>query len=70
MKSQINWINLEDERPKCCIDLLFYSNDSILCGWLETYEPLEDLVFYDVINREAVYDNVEYWCYLSEIQHD
>ena len=41
----MKWISLEDKIPRCCEDILFTEGKRIYIGWLETYEPLEDLCF-------------------------
>lgn len=47
------WIKVEDKRPPCCDDILFTDGKKVYKGWLETYEPLEDPLFYHDTSRRC-----------------
>ena len=48
----MKWIDIENDRPKSCEDVLFSDGKHVYYGWLETHEFGEELVFYDVVNKE------------------
>ena len=56
----MKWIKIEDEKPQCAIDIFFVEDGKVHVGWLETYEPLEDLAFYDPLKRKTYYE-VTHW---------
>lgn len=65
----MKWINLEDERPKPCVDILFSDGKKVYAGWLENYEPCEELCFVDRIgaNRFDTFpEDIEWWMYLPK----
>jgi len=43
----MSWIKIEDKLPKAAQEILFTDGKTIYKGWLETTEPLEDLMFYN-----------------------
>lgn len=64
----MKWINLEDKSPQSCEDILFTDGKEIYKGWLETYEPEEELCFY---NEKAGFcdhwpENITHWMSLPK----
>ena len=56
----MNWIDINDKKPRCTMDVLFTNGDEVCVGWIEAYEEKEDPVFWDPIYRES-YDDVTHW---------
>lgn len=47
------WTSLSKKGPRVCETILFSDGKTIYIGWLETYEPLEDPVFYAVTDGDG-----------------
>jgi hypothetical protein len=69
----MKWINLEDKKPKPCVDILFTDGKKIYKGWLETYEPGEDLYFftYEKESRNSYFhifmEGITHWMELPKL---
>lgn len=65
----MNWINIEERKPSPCQDILFTNGKDVFKGWLETYDPLEDLSFYS--DRAGLFEHwpedITYWMPLPEL---
>jgi hypothetical protein len=48
-----SWIKVQDKLPRFCVDILFTDGKKIYKGWLETYEPLEEPLFYNDTSRRS-----------------
>jgi|FreactcultuFSWF8_1027224.scaffolds.fasta_scaffold19388_2 hypothetical protein len=61
----MKWIKVEDKLPVPCIDILFTDGKKWYKGWLDTYEPLEDPVFYNdesnKIGSDHWPENITHW---------
>lgn len=56
------WISVDERRPRSCDDILFTDGKKVWVGWLTTYDPLEDLVFYSTLDTRNQYpDDVTHW---------
>ena len=66
----MTWISIEKTLPKCCEDILFTDGRNIYKGWLETYEPLEEPLFYntdDRRNADRWPENITHWKELPKL---
>ena len=48
----MNWISVDEKKPKICQEVIFTDGDKIFAGWLECSEPLEDDLWYDALSQE------------------
>jgi len=56
----MKWIKLDERKPRICDNILFTDGNEVYAGWLESWEPLEDLIFYDPIDKEWP-ENITHW---------
>lgn len=65
------WISVKKRIPPVCDDILFTDGDRIYIGWLESYDPLEDLVFTCAVHnhhRETCWpDGITHWMRLPKL---
>lgn len=63
------WIKVEDQRPKTCVDILFTDGKEIYKGWLETYELEEDPLFYSNKSGFSEHwpENITHWMKLPKL---
>lgn len=57
----MKWISLENEKPDSCVEIIFTDGKKVYFGWLETYEPLEELNFLDACDRYVTIEGVSHW---------
>lgn len=66
----MKWMPIELEKPRFSDDILFTDGKKVYKGWLETYEPGEDLSFYNdtsQLREDRWPENVSHWMYLPKL---
>ena len=64
------WIKVEDRQAPPCKDILFTDGKKVYKGWQETYEPFEDVSFYnDQSGMRADHwpEGITHWMHLPEL---
>lgn len=58
----MKWISIDKQKPRVAENILFTDGKEVYAGWLETYEPLEDLVFYNTLSSHDHWpENITHW---------
>lgn len=64
----MKWISLDEKKPRCCDSILFSDGSNVYAGWLETYEPLEEISFHAILevtsmrhSRDMSPEGITHW---------